>query len=93
MGFFGFAASHVASGDVETGLDEQAPEIARREAGMPLAVTSGDLVLLVAIEAEKNEAPAGTKHAAALCQSASWVLGVRQRVKNEHGIERRRAER
>ena len=93
MGFFGFAAGYVASGDVETGFDEQTPEIPRREAGVPLAVTSGDLVLLVLVEAEQNEPSARTKHTAAFRQRACWMFGVRERMENEHGIERCGAER
>ena len=55
---------------------------------MPLAVARGDLVLLVLVQAEQDEAPPGAQDASAFAEGACRVLGVGQGVKHQHGIER-----
>ena len=93
MRFLGLSACHIGGGNVEPGLSDHTSQVPWREAGMALPVASGDLVLLVPIEAKKNEPAGRTKHAGALAESLRGVLGVRQRVKEKDGVERRRAER
>ena len=87
----GFLASRQATSATTTsrpGGREQAPHGARREAGMALAVAGGHLVLLVLIEAQQDQPSAGTQHPGAFLERAGRVLGIGQRVKHQHGVER-----
>src|SRR5580700_1837057 len=89
----GFAARGRARGYREPGASQHAAQRARGEAGVPLAVRTGHGALAMLVEREDDEAAAGSQHPGALLERARRPLCVGERVKHDHGIERRWPER
>ncbi len=87
------ATGELYESDGEPGPRQERAQRPRREAGVALAVRDGDLLLLVPVEREEDEAAPRSQHPRALLQGLGRVLGVRQRVEDEDGVERRGAER